>query len=107
MVFPGGATIRFGSWLEWAVDKAREVDAFNASLVPYLPFLETELIHRLNDVVLSKFVVMGRLMVGLPIKGSMDIFSSALPEFLDACEDLRVYIERNPSLSAAPRKNAD
>ena len=99
LVMPKGTTIRFASWQEWVVDKIREVDAFNASLVPYLPFLETELIYRLNDVVLSKFIVMGRHMTGIAFRGGMNIFSGTLPEFLIACETLRVYIERNPSLS--------
>jgi hypothetical protein len=96
-----GAEIRMGNWREWVADKVREIDGNNASLIPYLSFLEIELIHRLNDVVLSDFVVMGRKLGDVELTGNTDIFSNYLPEFLDACENLRVYIARNPSLSLA------
>lgn len=99
LAIKNGATIRIGNWREWVADKIGEIDGYNASLVPYLSYLEIELIHLLNDVVLSDFVFMGRKLGEVELTGSTDIFSNYLPEFLDACETLRVYIARNPSLS--------
>jgi hypothetical protein len=102
LAIPQDGNIRMASWAEWAVHIAREADSFNISLVPYLPFLETALISKINGVVLSQFVVAARMMAGFPFRtGNMGmLFSSNLPDFLIACEDLRVYIERNPSLSS-------
>ena len=101
LVIKNGEAIRMGNWREWVVDKISDIDGYNASLVPYLSYLEIELIHLLNDVVLSDFVFMGRKLGEVELTGSTDVFSNYLPEFLDACENLRVYIARNPSLPLA------
>ncbi len=84
------------TWQDWVSDAVTRVDSLNASLVPYLPFLEIELIGLVNDVVLSDFIDEGRGIAGFtrPVSGDMSPLAHSLRAFMSACAALREYGER-------------
>ena len=93
---PDGVKMSPATWQEWVHDAVTRVESLNASLVPYLPFLEVELIGLVNEVVLSDFVDEGRRVAVLPRPATGDMSSLARPlrTFIAACVALREYGER-------------
>ncbi len=93
---PDGVRMRRATWQEWIHDAVTRVESLNSSLVPYLPFLEVELISLVNEIVLSDFVDEGRKIISLPrpVTGDMSSLADSLRRFMAACDDLRVYGER-------------
>lgn len=96
LLVPDGVRMRSATWQEWVHDAVMRVESLNASLVPYLPFLEVELIGLVNEIVLSDFVDDGRKIVGLPrpVKGDMSSLAGPLRKFMAACDGLRKYGEQ-------------
>jgi hypothetical protein len=96
LLLPDGVRMRSATWQEWVHDAVIRVESLNASLVPYLPFLEIELIGLVNEVVLSDFVDGGRKIAGLPRSATGDMSSLAGPlrKFIAACDGLREYGKR-------------
>lgn len=92
---PEGMGARAATWQEWIGDAVAKVESLNASLIPYYPFLEIELIGLVNDVVLSDFVDEGRTLASLPapVNGDMSSLGRPLAEFMTACAALRAYHE--------------
>jgi hypothetical protein len=90
---PGGSAIRPATWQEWIGITAKQVDSVNTSLVPYLYFLEIDLVDLINKVALSNFVVQAHEYASLPrvVNGDMSIFASPLRDFIEACAQLREY----------------
>lgn len=90
---PGGSFIRSVTWQEWIGMAAKQVDSLNTSLVPYLYFLEVDLIDLINKVVLSTFVEQAHEYASLPrvVNTDMSILASSLRDFIEACAQLREY----------------
>lgn len=93
LLAPDGVRMTPATWQEWVSDAVTRVESLNTSLVPYLPFLEIELIGLVNDVVLSDFVDEGRAIAGLtrPALGDMGSLAHSLRAFMAACAALREY----------------
>jgi hypothetical protein len=107
LLVPDGVRMSPATWQEWVSDAVSRVESLNASLVPYLPFLEIELIGLVNDVVLSDFVDEGRGIAGLtrPATGDMSSLAHSLRAFMSACAALREYGEREfPPVVAVTRQ---
>lgn len=96
LLVPDGVRMSPATWQEWVRDAVTRVESLNASLVPYLPFLEVELIGLVNEVVLSDFIDEGRGIAGLPrpVTGDMSSLARSLGAFMAACAALREYGER-------------
>jgi hypothetical protein len=96
LLVPDGVRMRSANWQEWVHAAVARIESLNASLVPYLPFLEIELIGLINEVVLSDFVDDGRKIANLqtPPTGDMSSLAPSLRKFITACEGLREYGER-------------
>jgi hypothetical protein len=93
---PAGVAMRPATWQEWVSHSVGQVESLNASLVPYFPFLEVDLIGLVNNVVLSDFVERGREIARLPtpVEGDMSSLARPLADFITACAALREYYNR-------------
>jgi hypothetical protein len=89
--------LRPANWQEWVAAAVNDVEKYNAALMPYLPFLEIELITLINNVVLSNFADRGRVYSRLPVRTdtNMSILARPLRDFVEACVALHVYQENN------------
>jgi hypothetical protein len=85
--------LRPATWQEWVADAVHDVDAYKTALMPYLPFLEIELISLINSVVHSNFVDQGRQYSVLPVATdtNMSILARPLRDFVEACTALHAY----------------
>lgn len=91
-----GVATRPATWQEWVAHVVAQVESLNASLVPYFPFLEVDLIGLVNRVVLSDFMERGREIAKLPTppQGDLSSLAGPLAEFIRACAALHDYYGR-------------
>lgn len=93
--------LRAASWQEWTVHKAVKAGDLYQSLIPYFPYLESELIQLVNKAALSTFVDQGRELARVRVTGGdMSAVARPLAEFITACRRLRAYYDTQVNMDS-------